>query len=71
MGQKVRIFASKKWQLSLTLGPALPHDPVQKPGDRITKFEKPVARIGPSLRIIWPDQAVQGDGLGAEGGAQP
>jgi hypothetical protein len=62
MGHRVRIYASKKWQLSLTLG----GQGADQAGDRVAEPEKPVGRMGPSLRIIWPDQAVQSDAVQRE-----
>ena len=71
MGQKVRIFASRKWQLSLTLGGVIGGaEPRDKPGDRVAELEKPAGRKGPGLRIIWPDQAVQPDVVGGKSGPQ-
>lgn len=60
MGHRVRIYASRKWQLSLTLG----GEGSEKPRDRIAELEKPVGGMGPGLRIIWPEQDVQPDIVG-------
>jgi hypothetical protein len=49
MGQRVRIFAARKWQLSLALGTELP--------ELFRKTSTTVPPPAPGLRVIWPEQA--------------